>query len=197
MIKRSVPHAVALGLIVLQPGCATTKDAPAAAASASHTAQWGAPRPGAPEALQEFGRFAGRWECRIEDRRSDGTWYPRATTGIWTWFYTLNGAAVQDIWEPRSSGATPVYSTNLRIYDADKGEWHAAWTNTEESQFELWQGGRQGDDLVMQGKRDGYRTRIRFFEITPRTFEWRYDVARPEPESEWNAVLRMHCTRIA
>ncbi len=159
--------------------------------------KYGAPGFSAPEELKQFGQFAGRWECGMSERRADGSWKVRSSRIIWTWFYTLSGLAVQDLWTPVGSAADKnVTATNLRMFDAASNSWNIAWTNTEQASFELWSGTQQGDELVVTSVRERRPVKIRFFNILPQQFQWSYEAANSLSSDEFTPVLQMTCKRI-
>ena len=180
-------------LALAAAGCATAPESePAPAAPEEDLSAFGQRADSAPVELEQFGRLAGRWECRVFERLGSQDWAPRSGSVVWTWFYTLGGHAVQDVWEPRAGSSRP-FGTNLRIYDTERAAWKSVWTASNRSDFEYWQGAEAGGDIVMQTARDARPARIVFSAIGANTFEWRYERV---VGADWQGVLRASCTRL-
>lgn len=190
-------------ILFLQIGCAAVPQTPAentAAGSVQNTTgakNYGEIHPDAPPELAQFGRLAGRWQCAMSERRSDGSWRSRAAPVVWTWFYTLNGWAVQDIWTPVDvPGDRQPIATNLRLYSPSTQQWNVSWTNTQQASFELWSGVQENDEIVLNSLRDRRPVRIRFFNFLPRQFQWSYSAAASLSSEEFTDVLQMQCTSL-
>lgn len=183
----------AAALLPLLTACATSAPTePVADESvADESGAFGRRAPGAPEELEQFGRLAGRWECRVFERLGQGDFVPRTATVRWSWFYALGGYAIQDVWEP-TAGSRP-FGTSLRLYDAASGVWRSTWAASDRSAFQQWQGAEAGGDIVMQLRSENERARIVFSEIASNTFAWRYERAA---DRTWNAIMRADCTRL-
>ncbi len=176
-------------------GCVSSSAAPKPSkTTAPPKAAYGAAHPDAPSEIAEFGRFAGRWKCGVNERRSDGSWRTRPDKVIWTFFYTLNGLAVQDIWSPEdNSGFSEGIATNLRVFNVATRTWNVSWMNTSEASFELWSGGRFNDELMLTSVRDKRPVKIRFFNILPRQFQWSYEAATSSTGNEFAPVMQLLC----
>ena len=150
----------------------------------------------APPQIAEFGRFAGRWKCGVNERRPDGSWRTRPDNIIWTFFYTLNGMAVQDIWSPEDqSQMSEGIATNLRLFNAATQTWNTSWTNTVQASFELWSGGNINNEMVMTSIRDRRPVKIRFFNILKQQFQWSYEAATTSSGAEFAPVMQLLCQR--
>lgn len=157
---------------------------------------FGEPHPEAPPQLVEFGRFAGSWSCAVNERRADGSWRNRPDKINWTFFYTLNGMAVQDIWTSEDQNNTQEgIATNLRVYNSATQTWNTSWTNTLQASFELWTGGTINNELVLTSVRDRRPVKIRFFNILPRQFQWTYEAATTLSATEFMPVMQLLCQR--
>ncbi len=177
-------------------GCVTTPVGGNSAPDpfAPKAAAFGAASPDAPAEITQFGRFAGRWKCGVNERRPDGSWRSRPDNVIWTFFYTLNGLAVQDIWASDDQArASEGIATNLRVYNALTGTWNVSWTNTTEAVFEYWNGEQIDDELVLTSFRDQRPVKIRFFNILPRQFQWSYEAATSRAGTEFMPVMQLLC----
>ncbi|MFK8028859.1 MAG: hypothetical protein AB8G18_01350 [Gammaproteobacteria bacterium] len=159
---------------------------------------YGEPAAGAPRQIVEFGRLAGRWRCGVNERRSDGSWRTRPDGVIWTFFYTLNGLAVQDIWtsEDQSQVAEEGIATSLRIFNSATQTWQSSWTNTQQATFELWSGGNVDGEMVLTSVRDQRPVKIRFFNILKQQFQWTYEAATNVAGTEFVPVMQLLCQRL-
>ncbi len=153
-----------------------------------------------PELAAQFGRLVGVWRCTSEALQEDGTWKPGPGEATWTWFYTLGGHAIADVWEPARKGAPS--GINLRLYDRQAGEWHAVWAAGSQRDFDHFTAKAQGDDIVMGGERFArpmfrrHQARITFHDITADAFQWRYEAATVGGD-DWHPVSRLSCRRAA
>lgn len=177
--------------------------APAEAAEPPEPFYWPAligekPAKAAPPELAEFGRLVGVWSCVGERRQADGTFKGSGEASTWTWFYTLGGRAVQDIFEPAGGG--PV-GTNLRIYDPETKSWEIRWVTGALNYFERITAKARGDDIVMRGEVTRskqfppHARKITFSAITGESFDWTYEATKPGGDSGWQVAARMRCTR--
>lgn len=196
-MKKPVRISEMLLTLLALGACAGVPPAATAPAKTLQNSGYGQAHPGSAKEQQQFGQFAGRWECTMNERNRDGEWRARPSKINWTWFYTLDGLAVQDIWKPESTGGTEdIVATNLRVYDRTLGRWNVAWTNTAQAQFEIWSGGKQGDELVLTSTREQRPVRIRFYNILPRRFQWAYEAAITTAGNEYAPVLQMSCQKL-
>jgi hypothetical protein len=157
------------------------------------------PAKAAPPELAEFGRLVGVWKCIGERRDKDGTWVKSAEPSTWTWFYSLGGRAVQDIFEPAVGGGA--VGTNVRIYDPQARAWEIQWVTGALSYFERITARREGETMVLRGEvtRSAqvppHARKITFFDIGPDAFEWKYEATRPKTDKGWQEFSRLHCKR--
>ena len=149
----------------------------------------------APEVREQFGRLVGRWSCQGESVQPDGAFKETPGRSRWTFFYTLGGQAIGDIYEP-PTGAVGI---NLRVYDPDKGTWTLAWTTPTLRRYEHFEARQEGETLVMRGDIAAkgavpdHRAKIVFFEMAKGTFEWRYEGAKAGSDGPWQVISKMHC----
>lgn len=155
------------------------------------------PADDAPAELAQFGRMVGVWSCTSEQIQQDGTFAPGTTTATWTWFYTLGGRAVQDIWETGAS-----VGTNLRVYDPETDSWEIQWVASSLVHFQLITARAVGDTVVMHGEAPAgggfpaHARRITFFDITDDRFEWKYEATKSGTDTGWSEFSRLHCTKV-
>lgn len=156
----------------------------------------------APAEIAQFGRLVGRWDCTVQQRQADGSWLTTPGTARWDWFYALGGHAIQDLWVPASAPQqTAGLGTNLRIYNAQTGDWQVAWTTASQQRFDLIAAAANGPDMVMRGTKPGnavspgHLMRITFSNIGSAQFDWRYDASPISDGVNWTAYVQMRCLR--
>jgi hypothetical protein len=154
--------------------------------------------PAAPAELDQFGRLAGAWSCTSEQRQPDGSFKKAPGTSTWTFFYTLEGYAVADLFEPANPKATD--GLNLRIFDPEAKRWRVTWWRHPLAGFDHYEATRVGDTIVMRGDHEArgkfpaHQARITFHHIAPSAFQWRYEAASPGSD-QWRVFARMSCSR--
>ena len=161
-----------------------------------------APSPDAPaQVREEFGRLVGVWSCQSEARQPDGTFKAAPGPARWTFFYTLGGLAVGDLFEPpATTGAAK--GINLRVYDPDADHWVLAWTTPQLARFDHYTARLEGDALVMRGDVPAkgpfpdHSARITFDELRDDSFEWRYEATTPGADGPWQTFSRIHCKAV-
>ena len=184
------------------PPTETSRPAQASGASApDFLARMVAHRPGekaAPAVSQEFGRLLGKWACKSAQRQPDGTFTEGPKESTWTWFYTLDGTAIQDVWE----GAAGGIGTNLRVYDKDQAKWFIVWATTSQRDISQFTAVGAGADIVMTGEQPArapfpaHQARITFHDISAENFSWKYEATAPGGGTTWQEVSRISCRRL-
>ena len=126
---------------------------------------FGRPHPDAPAELDQFAFMVGEFDCVDELRQRDGS--RLRFSAIWNAHYFLNGFGIQDeYWTPT------FYTSNIRIYDPDSGQWQVTFFRMPGYQSGVWQGNKEGDTMVM---RNGGRTTgpgLTFYNISADGFDW-------------------------
>ena len=155
---------------------------------------FGSAHPDAPAALAEFHFLVGRFDCRDNYLRPDGS--RGESHGTWTARYVLNGQAIQDsYWNVGYAG------TSIRWYDEAAGQWHVVFYGGPPFFRGEWTGGRQpnGDMQLTQERPqpDGppIISRLTFSEIEDDGFHW---ISERVIDGEVTAVTwEIDCTRTA
>jgi hypothetical protein len=163
-----------------------------------------AAHPDAPAELQQYGRFVGSWYCQSEARQADGSWQKTPGRATWSWYYVLDGHAIQDVWQP-SPEVVPAAAvgTNLRIYDAEAGVWRMVWTTSRQSYFDTFRAIERDGEILMYGERPktaafaAHLARITFHNIGENHFDWKYESSGPADGRQWREVARLSCDRAA
>lgn len=150
---------------------------------------------------EDFGRLVGAWSCQSEARQPDGTFKAAPGLARWTFFYTLGGLAVGDLFEPAATtGAAK--GINLRVYDPEAERWVLAWTTPQLARFDHYTARREGEALVMRGdvaakgQFPDHSARITFDELRDDSFEWRYEATTPGADGPWQTFSRIHCRAV-
>jgi hypothetical protein len=126
---------------------------------------FGRPHPDAPPELQQFAFMIGEFDCVDEMRQADGS--RLRFRAIWNARYFLNGFGIQDEhWTPR------FFTSNIRIYDPGAGRWKVTLFRMPGYQSGVWEGGKEGDRMVMRsaGRTEG--PGLTFHHITEDGFRW-------------------------
>ncbi len=126
---------------------------------------FGRPHPDAPPELAQFAFMIGEFDCVDEIRQGDGS--RLRFRAIWNARYFLNGFGIQDeYWTPR------FFTSNLRIFDPASGRWQVTFFRMPGYQSGVWQGGKEGETMVMRqgGKTSG--PGLTFHDISADGFEW-------------------------
>ncbi|MEM9493506.1 MAG: hypothetical protein AAGC55_30435 [Myxococcota bacterium] len=161
------------------------------------------PHPDAPPELSaQFGRLVGSWRCQSAQRQPDGSWKDGPGEATWTWFYTLDGHAVQDIWEGSAEGGGGI-GVNLRVWDDEAKTWHLAWATTGQRDIASFTAAAEGETLVMRGDQPtrgpfpAHRARITFHTIEDASFQWKYEASPPTGAASWREFSRIRCRRLS
>ena len=160
------------------------------------------PNEDAPVQVQEFGRLVGHWTCTSENRQADGTWQASPGKATWSWYYVLEGFAIQDVWRPdREQNPTAAMGTNLRTYDPESGFWDVVWTTQQATRFERYRASARGGDVHMFAERPASKTfpshlmHITFHNISDDHFDWKYEASGLTDGQNWQEQSRLSCDR--
>ncbi len=156
----------------------------------------------APEVVAQFGQLVGAWDCTSERRQPDGTMAPGPGTARWTFFYTLGGTAIGDVFEPPADSGGPV-GINLRVWNPERQVWVLAWTTAVLGRYDHFEAREEGEALIMRGEIPAsgpfpdHAARITFSEISDASFEWKYEATSPGGAGPWQEFSRIHCRAAA
>lgn len=179
LCNRILP-AIALCLMLTATDAAAQQNATAPAAMVgeyepSPAYPFGRLNPDAPPETAQFAFMLGAHDCveRIFNRQ-DGSW--KDATKIWNGRSFLNGHAIRDdTW--RSDG---VYTSNIRKYDAQVGQWIVTFFSNGNAEPGVWKGGKQGDEISVsqdaESPQGPYTARLTFHDINDAGFEWKMDI---------------------
>ncbi len=157
------------------------------------------PNPEAPKQVQQYGQLQGSWSCVGTNLQPDGTWQSSGPAATWSWYYVLDGYAVQDVWKP-AAGAV---GTNLRTYDAEADKWYMVWATSAQARFDEFEATFDDGNIVMTGDRwargsiPQHAARITFHNISKQRFDWKYESSPPVDAKTWTEMFRLSCARIA
>jgi hypothetical protein len=160
------------------------------------------PAPGSPPELAQYGQFVGTWTCQTFRRARDGSWEANGWQNTWTWYWVLNGHAIQDVWEtPPEAPQGANLGTNLRIYDPETRSWRMAWTTTLTRSFDFFEARLEDENIVMtgeipnRGSRPAHTARITFHDDAADSFSWRYEASLQGTDGPWSEQARLTCRR--
>lgn len=164
--------------------------------------------PGAPEAVDEFGRLAGVWYATQEVLRRDGS-RVRGEPALWAWKYALGGYAVHDLWY-QARDRLPDYLGDLgrdyllssrRVYDVRDERWKVAWMangagETPGKDFGTMEARAEEGRIVMTSEPGEHGVqRVVFSEIAGDSFRWASEYSQDDGET-WTTVMRVTARRI-
>jgi hypothetical protein len=133
------------------------------------------PHSGHADTLRTFGQFIGVWDMDVKlfDRVGKLTYHQPC---VWMFSWILDGRAIQDVLvgPPRPGSHERGIGTTIRYFNEATGRWQITWMSAASSTYIHLEGGRQNDEIVMEGADvDGSPLRWMFTEITPESFHWR------------------------
>jgi hypothetical protein len=131
------------------------------------TQPYGRLNPDAPPETKQFDFMIGTFDC-VDNIRNpqNGKWYQ--SESVWSSSYFLNGFAVQDkYWSPVT------VASGTRIFDKKKGKWIVNYFQSQPGYATgVWEGMKEGSNMVMRRKNPKYESRLTFSQITKDGFEW-------------------------
>lgn len=156
------------------------------------------PNPAAPKQVKQYGQLQGDWRCKGSSAQPDGSFAESPGEAHWSWYYVLDGYAVQDVWKP-APGSGP-WGTNLRTYDAENDQWYMVWTTQTQATFDHFTATFDNGMIVMRGERPAgqrpaHAAKITFFNITREHFDWKYEATAPATDTGWVEFSRLSCDR--
>ncbi len=181
-------RALTTGLLLLCSG-AQAHQAPLTAATIN---------PAAPDQVKQYGQLQGSWRCKSLNLTQDGTWQEAPGDNIWSWYYVLDGYAVQDVWQGSQGGM----GTNLRTYDAEQDKWYMVWATTQQARFDEFEATFEDGKIIMTGDRwaraafPAHKSRITFHNITAQHFDWKSEWSPPNDGENWTESSRLSCDRL-
>lgn len=134
---------------------------------------YGLPNPKAPPEIIDYQNMIGVCDCESTKRNKDGTW-AEPYGMIWEFKYIMNGLAVQD----QTLKTNGEHAGSIRQFIADSSRWYVHnYTSKPSPQLGTWQGGKEGDNIVLNkshkasnGMDGNYR--ITFYDISADGFNW-------------------------
>lgn len=154
--------------------------------------------PDAPEQVKQFGQLQGTWSCLGSGKQPDGSWKQGPAPATWTWYYVLDGYAVQDVWQP----AQGPMGTNLRTYDAEEDKWQMVWATSSQARFDEFDATFADGKIVMTGDRwaraafPAHMSRITFHNISQQHFDWSSESSAAGDGENWTENVRLSCDRV-
>lgn len=138
----------------------------------SPTQPFGKLNPDAPPETKQFAFMVGEFD-RIDSLldRKTGQW--SVSRGEWNASYFMNGFGIQDqSWNIEGQTTT----SNIRIFDAEKGKWIVTWFKMPTYGSTVAEGGKEGDNIVIKSTFNGANGPVNleyvFYEITENSYKW-------------------------
>ena len=154
---------------------------------------------GAPPELMHWGKLVGQWTTIEETLKPDGSGWAEAGGADWDLFWAFDGWGIQDNYTSPSKG-TPLEDeskrqrgTNLRIYNPTEKKWILTWLTTTSSAPAFYTAKSNDEQIVMLSDVAGPKgnfSRITFFDMNDRKFEWKLEWSKDK--ESWLEVYRIH-----
>ena len=184
--------------IVTALGCAATLSAQEEPQLAPPSCDYGEANPLAPPELAQFDFLIGDFTISAHAWQN-GAWSP-PRPGIparWNGRYGLGGFSIVDDWYGRDPGMQPdtPRGTNLRIWDAEAGEWDMAWIHSGTNQVQDLRAKMEDGKLTMWNVYpESIKSRAYFERTGPDS--WHRISLIPDGEGGWSPQFKLAATRI-
>lgn len=143
---------------------------------------YGKLNPNAPKETLQFGQLVGKWNVVSMDSIPNKGWHQSKAT--WTFKYSLEGYAVEDIWYEKIRDSTnntinigrDYIGKNIRIFDPTAQTWSIAWIENGQNTMNAVYTAKaksNGDIVMITPNRTA---EITFSNITPTSFNWTYEI---------------------
>jgi len=122
---------------------------------------------------QDFDFLVGTWDFQFQ-QRADSTTYRPTQTGRWEVTKTHDGHIVEDVWR---LGTTTNPTITYRVFNPSRHLWEIQGTKPERGGWDdgiAWSRGNERY-LVQHFNSSGLLARIKYFDITDKSFRWRTD----------------------
>ncbi|MEP1097498.1 MAG: hypothetical protein ABJG78_20445 [Cyclobacteriaceae bacterium] len=147
---------------------------------------YGKLNPEAPRETFQFGQLVGKWDVISSDSIPNEGWHESKAT--WTFMYTLDGFAVQDIWHEKVSDSTSntkgigrdFTGINVRVFDPNTKQWNITWfeNGTNTMQAVITAKTNMKGEIVM--KPPNYPAEITFYNIAEHSFDWKFEILKED-----------------
>ncbi|QSE97009.1 hypothetical protein [Fulvivirga lutea] len=145
-----------------------------------------------PEAIDQYGRLVGVWDCKMENLQKD-VWVK--DSAMWDFRYILGGAAIQDFWyNPNEKTGKNYLGTNIRIYNTKTEKWECAWIENQSTSIAAtWESYKnESGDMVLH---DGSgKWEILFYNIKENSFDWKWDFK--QEDGSMKTMMKMKAYRM-
>lgn len=160
--------------------------------------EYGSPHPDAPEELSQFDFLIGDFTITAHAWRGDRWSPPRpGVPARWNGYYGLGGRTIVDDWYDRDPGMQPdtTGGTNIRLWDAEDGEWDMMWIHTNSKQVQDLRAKLIDGKLTMWRIYPSDREMNAYFERTGPNSWHRISLTKNEA-GEWVPQFKLAATRI-
>lgn len=159
------------------------------------------PNAAAPPETAQFSFAIGEWSCKTRGMTPDGT-VQEGPPATWTFYYILDGWAIQDDWVSQQPNGSYFRGTNIRSFNPETRRWDNRWLQQGDLRWKYYSAEQVGDTMVMtggEGKDAMDREcidRNTFHSITEDSWIWRKDRSFDGGESWIEGVAVIEATRV-
>lgn len=163
----------------------------------------------APGEIEHIGKLAGMWYCDVFINKN-GSWV-KGKPAIWTFKYTLDGFAIEDLWYKTLENSPPFVQSlghdfsgvNVRLYDPYSKEWKAMWftnaitSDTTNTLVNTYTATSTDEEFVMMRDdlRGAQRAKITFHNMQEKYFDWKNEVSSDSGKT-WKVSFRIEGRKI-
>ncbi len=140
-------------------------------------------REGLPEEASQFDFLLGAWNARTTRYRADGSEIG-GYDGTWRARHLHEGRMILDEFTARlDDGSEISYMATLRTFSTSTGRWEMTFLIAHQPQLiTSFSGVFANGEMKLEGSGrtltgDPVRARVRFFDVTPKSFEWENHVS--------------------
>ncbi|MFQ5527923.1 MAG: hypothetical protein ACE5GX_16895 [Thermoanaerobaculia bacterium] len=171
-----------------------------AAAGDDERPAFGALNPKAPPETAQFSFAIGEWSCTTRGMQPDGS-IKKGGPATWTFYYILDGWAIQDDWVAIQPSGAKHHGTNIRSFNSQTGKWDNRWLAQGNLQWKYFSSEQVEETMVMTGgegtdPRGDFVDRNTFFDISEDSWSWRKDRSYDGGKSWIEGVFFIDATRV-
>ncbi len=162
----------------------------------------GSLNPKAPSETEQFSFAIGEWSCKTRGMKPDGT-IEESRPATWTFYYILDGWAIQDDWVSEQADGSRFHGTNIRSFNPQTAKWDNRWLSQHGLEWKYYESEQVGSTMVMTGgegkDRQGrdFIDRNTFHDITWNSWKWRKDRSFDGGQTWVEGVFFIDAQRIA
>ena len=144
-----------------------------------------------------FNHLIGNWSIEDWSLSKEGQWQS-GQGADWNWYKILDGNAIQDDWiapslSDKVQKGKRQFGTNIRIFNPKKSQWEMAWMASTGQKLDTFTAVEDSEKIVMSGFYNGANSKITFFNITVKSFDWKLELQ--QKDESWIEVYRIKGTK--